>query len=660
MRLLHVLLLLSQFVLTVTVPLPSSSTAPPVASCRLQIGGAKASESLDVRLGCSGGASVTLYMDSSLVPEAAEAAESGSAPTYPGVRFRDCSWPHSRCLIIVCGESHATFDRLEVAHVNSIDLDAVVCFSGNSTTEIRNAEVHNISEALAVAALLVTNSSTLVVLDGTFTQNRMTGLQVEENGTAHVNRSNFMNNTLVSALWASGRAHVVLNGCVLANNTALPAGSDRTASAEMTGTALYAGENASVHINGSQLYGNRAESGGCIYLQGSASLVLAKSSLSGNNASQAAGAIYAMGESKVIIQDTVFDRNHAGRFAGAIIATENANLSIDDSQIIRNTAGEDVWGGGGYGGGVMLQDNANMGVRNTLFDSNDIGRGGDSEGWGGGVYACNNATLHITNCNFTNQGKKESYPSGSGKGGAVHAKDQTRVVITGTLFSGNELLPLGVGAGVLADNTANITVDGCTFIANRGFKGGGVHAEGQSFVEIKNSIFRNQEVGVCCGYPGGKGGATNVENAATMVIRNSSFFNNTVGAEGLGGAVSAATVGSLNVTHSNFTSNFAGDAGGGIAIKEYRTTVHFHDCILEGNQARRGGGLFVSGVAYDEMVEDEHRTRRQEGSLYPLRGSCSMSKMIIMNSSAAATGGALHMEGGFGCSISDSIITNNR
>ena len=570
------------------------------------------------------------------------------------MHFRNCSSPAgSSCLITVCGESNATFDRLEVANVtaSSEHFHAVVCFAGNSTTEIQTAAVRNVR--VHVAALLVTDNSTVLLLDGTFTQNRNSGVQVERNGRAHVTRSSFTNNTEYSALWARGSAHIVLNDCVLANNTA------------EKGAALLARGNASVHINGSRLYGNSAKSGGCIYLQESASLVLTQSSLNRNNASGEAGTISALDASKLTIQDTVFEGNHAGKFGGAFLGGMATNISINSSQIIGNTAGEDLWGGGGFGGGVVVDGNAIMSVHNTLFDANNFGRGSESGGWGGGIYAVSNSTLDITNCNFTNQGKMESYPDRSGKGGGVHAKDQTRVVITGTLFSGNELLPDGRGAGVFVDNAANVTVDGCTFIANGAMRGGGVHAEGNSFVEIINSLFRDQEVGVCCGYPGGRGGATNVENAATMVIRNSSFYNNTVGAEGLGGAIFGATVALLTVLHSNITSNVAGDAGGGIAIKEYRNNVIFSNCILESNQAHRGGGVFVSGVAYDEMVNDckvvkDCRTRRQEGSLYPWRASCSMSNMTIMNSSAAATGGALHMEGGFGCNIDDSRIMYNR
>ncbi len=149
------------------------------------------------------------------------------------------------------------------------------------------------------------------------------------------------------------------------------------------------------------------------------------------------------------------------------------------------------------------------------------------------------------------------------------------LVVRTSVFIGNRKFTTA-GIGIQSSSAGIINYS--KFFNNSGEIGGAVSAKLQSFLQVSNCWFRDNQVAV-------SGGAIYVETSPGVVVLNSAFVNNSAGA--LGGAV---------VVGLDPAPDFL--SGSGFVGTYFRSGAHeISNCSFEGNVAPQGGALFLRNVS---------------------------------------------------------------
>ena len=236
------------------------------------------------------------------------------------------------------------------------------------------------------------------------------------------------------------------------------------------------------------------------------------------------------------ISESAFTNNTSVYKGSALYVSGSPSVTIHQSVFIFNTAG-------GSGGALHLDrqsDSAVYSIRGSTFIFNDASFCG--------AFSIDNyhGVVVINDSNFY-------YNS------AVDSKD-------------------GVG-GVGCIRNSSVTINNCSFIANRA-KGdaGGLHLE-ESRLTIKNSNFSNNTAGR-------DGGAVHTYAHPSDYLIAGSIFNFNVAGDD-GGAVFVGRKGSnITLDKSTFTNNSAADRGGAISI--IATMLNVSQTSIYGNLADKG------------------------------------------------------------------------
>ena len=219
--------------------------------------------------------------------------------------------------------------------------------------------------------------------------------------------------------------------------------------------------------------------GGAILVQGSNTLTVSGSVLTGNVGGSAGGAVYA---ASLVLTDSTVSNNISQYFGGGIVAS--AQLSISNSTISGNSAKV-------LGGGITLfGTSANFSLIDSTMSGNTAQGGGAIGGYsvsgsvtianstltgnsaigGGGAIALSASRLDISMSTITGNSAGAASPFYSGGGVMISSEGLPLVTLTGTVIAGNT-----AGAGGTSDLIVGASeIDTGTVTANNSLIGSGV------------------------------------------------------------------------------------------------------------------------------------------------------------------------------------------
>lgn len=317
-----------------------------------------------------------------------------------------------------------------------------------------------------------------------------------------------------------------------------------------------------VTISGLRITGGReaSDAGGGIRYQGTGTLSIQNSVVTGNSANNAGG-IYVENGGTLSITGSTISNNDATYFKGGGISNLAGNTTITSSTVTGNTSYAD-------GAGIYAGLDGTVTVTNSTISNNEIL---GINYLGGGIYS-GNGGVTITGSTLTGN-------TSTGVGGAIYSKGGP-VSITG-----NSSLTFNVAAfsgGALYKDTGSLTVTDSVIDDNTATDedGGGIKSLGGTVTITRSSLQRN----IASGVGGGlfnSGGAVNIRDSVIagnnadlsggglssslgpVTLTNSTITNNVSQAEGGGVFVSGAA---LSVLSSTIVQNFANVSGGGIGF----------------------------------------------------------------------------------------------
>lgn len=206
-------------------------------------------------------------------------------------------------------------------------------------------------------------------------------------------------------------------------------------------------------------------------------------------------------------------------------------------------------------------------------------------------------------------------------------------------------------SGVVATE-AELAVNGCRFVGNRGHGGGALRLTGGQVV-VTASVFERNLSASTSDSSIVDGGAILATDSELSVVE-SAFLANRVGNEiqpgGSGGAIKARG-GSLTVEGTRFERNLGADEGGAISASEL--TLRIDGCDFHGNEAPEsgfgnGGALFITGgpTVLCRSTFTGSRARNMGGAVHASIGTHGfLVANVDFRGNSAHSGGALLLNG---------------
>ena len=310
----------------------------------------------------------------------------------------------------------------------------------------------------------------------------------------------------------------------------------------------------------------------------------------------------------------------------------------------------------GNGGGGMIG-----GGSTAIFDSCVIQNNTASQ-FGGGVFISQGSRPTFTNC--TIQGNVSGTTSNIGSGGGVHLQDASATVLSSRIVNNRASLAAGgimafgpfgssFGESTLTVEDSDVSNNtAARFAASDGpAEGGGIHVEGNTVGVIRRSTIRNNVANT--------GGGLN-SYRARYIIEDSIIDGNS--------ALDPAAVG-------GFGGGVQGSSTNTVTPLERAASVTMTNTIVRNNNARLGGGFFLSGdqacgggtctdttatratLQISNSVIDQN-TASIAGGVFATRTNLSATNSLISRNQA--TGGTMGLGGGVLVTSAAATLTNTR
>ncbi len=245
-------------------------------------------------------------------------------------------------------------------------------------------------------------------------------------------------------------------------------------------------------------------------------------------------------------------------------------------------------------------------------------------------------------------------------GGGIHALGP--LVVRDSVFLNN------AGSAIRGESTSLI-IERSVFTGNRYSFGAGIAAYLTDVTLHDSTISGSQGVAV-------------LVDRGVVDINGTLFENNYVlGANPFGGALVLRSTPDAVISHSRFINNATGNpnvagykdsAGGAISVEDnlafYHTKVEISDCLLTGNSAASGGGLYVNGGEVTVRRTTIHGNRavwgggiQVEGGDVRLENSTISGNVAVLNEGASyeGKGGGLNANV-YHLTIADTTIAGNQ
>ena len=418
---------------------------------------------------------------------------------------------------------------------------------------------------------------TFVGCDGTF---QFIG-QMTIKGSSFSGQDN--SNVNVSRVSVSGSNVNILRSQFLSNT----AGTFRSFSSSVGGALVIS--NSTVMIDNCLFENNKAKFGGAIFSEMQSNITVLTTMFVSNHATGCdstenclGGAMYIDGTSTLSLHKSTFQNNTADESGGAVFifllsadnsVVEYGNMGSLYSSVSSNTShvfeATTFNNNRASNGGALYIYGSSITISNCDFTNNEVERYGGAivsfsgseillshcqllsnfAATDGGAISVNNGTTHIDNSNFVNN-------IANGNGGVLFVDNfSTVTLMENCLFDNNSAD--GEGGGVVfAQLESSVLFDSCELMNNNGISGGVMLLKESSLGRINNCSCRHNQ------------------------------------ASRRGGVIYANRVGSQAViTSSNFSYNKAMDYGGVVTLR-YGSELIVNDSLFEHNSAVLEAGVF--------------------------------------------------------------------
>ncbi|MDQ3013973.1 MAG: hypothetical protein M3X11_25130, partial [Acidobacteriota bacterium] len=214
-----------------------------------------------------------------------------------------------------------------------------------------------------------------------------------------------------------------------------------------------------VTLSGLMIADGQGQSGGGIRKEGTGTLTILNSTLSGNSASEGGG-IYNFSTGTTTVSNSTLSGNSATD-GGGILNIGAGTVNITTSLLSGNTVTSN-------GGGINNLGTGTVNVTSSTLSGNSAR--GNFRSLGGGIF--NNSTGTVTITNSTLSGNSASgFQVVSGRGGGIFNNSTGTVTVTNSTLSGNTATSQGGG---ISFNSGTLNVKGSTLSGNSADFGGGL------------------------------------------------------------------------------------------------------------------------------------------------------------------------------------------
>lgn len=433
-------------------------------------------------------------------------------------------------------------------------------FQSNTSTSARGGAVRVYKAKLAVSggtfeknkaakssggAIGATNDSTLTVTGG-----------VIKNNTAKLNAGAIAlssnSNATLSNVTITGNTGDKDGGGIYINKGRLDVRENVVMSGNTTkvnGGAISYGSGSSGYVSGLTAYGNHANNGAGLMIQGKAEVTIGYASITNNVSKKYAGGIY-LHKASLNMTGGYIANNSCKSIGGGIYTDTAVSLKLSNVKITNNQAKN---GGATYlkntsatfnnvqileneasnlGGGMYFTGGANWGklYPSVLTNVKIIGNTADGEASkGGGIYVNTDLELTCIDCqisdNYTTQ-----------YGGGVYAPNGAKLTMNGCTVTDNSSLEIGGGLYILdCGELTNTVISG-----NKSDKGAGIYAGNQyERYHVNGFGSKGDNIGLLikdCTIEGNDaktdGGGLHLDMSCYTTIHNTVFTGNTAGQKG--------------------------------------------------------------------------------------------------------------------------------
>lgn len=385
---------------------------------------------------------------------------------------------------------------------------------------------------------------------------------------------------------------------------------------EALGCGVFVDSAASLNIYGGNISGNN-----CGVHVDNGTVNMYKGIIEKNKTAAAGGGVY-LKKSKMIMNGGVIRNNTSDYYGGGVYGLFSEFL-MNDSTISGNIAGLS-------GGGVYNSAGGTFTMNNSLIDSNRAESSTGKYASGGGIY--NEGLLNLSKSTISNN------VANSYKG------RYTVFVATGGGISSYEDGEIKIADSVITENYANDDGGGVVIYCSK--------AEISKSKIIKNTA--TEDGGGICAY-------SNIKMSESVISEN------IAGRDG-GGIYYDDSRGNIILSNSEISNNRADERGGG--IYNPRGSLEIKECIIDGNTAWQGGGIYTSASDYYDFFHTMvggsicNNTTTATDSLTMGGGICCVGcvftiENVIVSKNSANYGGGIYNSSGSILTMSKCEILEN-
>ena len=425
------------------------------------------------------------------------------------------------------------------------------------------------------------------------------------------------------AFFVNKDAKVSFTNCSFNKNTA----------SELSGGAVYVDEDAEVSFTNCSFNKNTAKNeGGAVYLYGNNSVNFASCSFT--NDESWCGVVSIFDQSTVSFTSCSFFNNN-GRYEGGVIYAADSKFNFTNCSFTHKTHSST--------NDLLTINSCKGSFTNCLFDKNTASY----------VIIAQYGALNLTNCSFTNNDilctvfftlNDEynlincSFANNKGFPGTAVFMEGDNVGMANFIncsfdnnYGDDPVVPDDGGGAVEIYNTGASFIN-CSFNNNTVVQvgGGAVYIHETYSTYFQNCSFINNK--------GPKGGAVLVENDGAN-FTDCSFINNHAP---VGGAVYVQNDGA-NFAGCSFTDHSVKNEGGAVYIDE-SGEGSFNNCSFTNNNANTGGAVFVKndGANFTDCSFTNNSVDKEGGAVYIDGSGVSSFNNCSFTNNNASTGGAIY------------------
>lgn len=361
-----------------------------------------------------------------------------------------------------------------------------------------------------------------------------------------------------------------------------------------TGGGIYIGKTGSaskksaLNISNAKIKNNVAEHltntynavGGGISVNMYAEVVIENTIIEGNSAYKGGGVAVRKYSTIKISGGKITDNSSNGGEGGGLYMENNVSAEIDGTEISKNK----VVGCTNSAGALMIIGNSEADLKNVNISEN-------VSGYGGAIYVLN-SKVTVTGGKISNNESKTSSEKGSGAGGGIYVnysstssyKNNAEVIIDGTELSGNKSQKDG-GAVYAANANSSVKIKNATIKGNTaGTNGGGVYVLNNASAEISNTTAESNV--------SSKSGGAVYSNSANVTIAGGIFSANKAAEAGNAAALIKSTAEIKDDTVMDGNGETGSNVnGGGLYVSD--STVTVSSAKIRNNYAKNGGGMYL-------------------------------------------------------------------